>query len=1055
VVAFPSDTPREANSARFVGRVGALAFALGVGFALTPAVAFADTGVRASGSDAAVSGSGAPVSSVSGTDSARRSIAGRRGGREAAPAGDSGRRGGGSSVVGSISAARSARAADANAAGGSDAAAAAVPVQVERGLRAASIPTSVASASASSVSAPSAARSVARAPLANTPMMTVSPVSATAVGVSSRALSPGGPLEAFGLFAWAAFREVEPRNGVGGVSRAPVAAAAVGSSWSVVPTGTNNSTGTVTGSASFTDPNRRTLSYSAPLTSTGGGAVSVNATTGAWTYTPTQAQRYAATSSTTDSFTLTATYNGAVISTKDVPIPGTWLVGTPVAGLVTPSAPVNATGAVSGSVAFSDPAGRTFTYSAPVTSAGGGTVSVNPTTGAFTYTPTQVQRRGATGSTTDTFTITAGNGVNSSPKTVTVSVDAGIPVAGSATPGSPVNASGAVSGSVSFSDPAGRTLSYSAPVTSAGGGTVSVNATTGGWTFTPTQVQRRAATGSTTDTFTITAGNGVKSSTKTVTVSVDAGTPVAGSATPGSPVNASGAVSGSVSFTDPAGRTLSYSAPATSTGGGTVSVNATTGAWTYTPTQVQRRAATGSTTDTFTITAGNGVKSSTKTVTVTVDAGTPVVGSASSGSPDDATGAVSGSVAFTDPAGRTLSYSSLATSAGGGTVSVNATTGAFTYTPTQAQRQAATGSTTDTFTITANNGVNSTPQLVTVSVSAKKVAAPPFNSVVGTIAVGSGGRGVAFSPDGTRAYVTNQFNNSVSVINTADNSVVTITGFSSPLGVAAYGTQAYVVNQGNMYGTPASVTVISTVDNSVVATIALPSGVQPSQVAFSPDGTRAYVTDAQSSANGRVVVINTVDRSVSTITGLGINPEAVAAFGSRLYVTNYYGTVGLSTGSVSVVDTSANNAVIADIVVGRQLPGRPYGYSACPIRVALSPDGTRAYVANVGDGTVSVINTGTNEVLANVVVGDPNAGFGVESVAVSSDGATAYALIRNGGTSKMVVIKTADNTVTNTFALGAAGQVFAVNMAISPDGSRAYVTSVYGGIVTVVGRSVA
>jgi YVTN family beta-propeller protein/VCBS repeat-containing protein len=356
--------------------------------------------------------------------------------------------------------------------------------------------------------------------------------------------------------------------------------------------------------------------------------------------------------------------------------------------------------------------------------------------------------------------------------------------------------------------------------------------------------------------------------------------------------------------------------------------------WTYTPTQAQRRGATASTTDTFTVTAGNGVNSLNKTVTVSVDAGIPVAGSATPGSPANATGAVSGSVSFSDPAGRTLSYSALATSTGGGAVSVNATTGAFTYTPTQAQRQAATGSTTDTFTITASNGVNNTAQLVTVPVSAKKAADTPFNSVVGTITVGSGGRGVAFSPDGTRAYVTNQFNNSVSVINTADNSVVTITGFKSPLGVAVFGTQAYVVNQGDMmWRTPASVTVISTVDNSVVATIALPSGVQPSQVAFSPDGSLAYVTDAQSSANGRVVVINTVDRSVSTIMGLGINPEAVAAFGSRLYVTNYYGTVGRSTGSVSVVDTSANNAVIADIVVGRSLPGRP-GLSDKTIRVA-------------------------------------------------------------------------------------------------------------------------
>jgi VCBS repeat-containing protein len=61
----------------------------------------------------------------------------------------------------------------------------------------------------------------------------------------------------------------------------------------------------------------------------------------------------------------------------------------------------------------------------------------------------------------------------------------------------------------------------------------------------------------------------------------------------------------------------------TSTGGGIFSVNATTGAFTYTPTTAQRQAATGSTTDTVTITASNGVTSAAKTITVAVQPGTP------------------------------------------------------------------------------------------------------------------------------------------------------------------------------------------------------------------------------------------------------------------------------------------------------------------------------------------------------------------------------------------------------------------------------------------------
>jgi hypothetical protein len=75
---------------------------------------------------------------------------------------------------------------------------------------------------------------------------------------------------------------------------------------------------------------------------------------------------------------------------------------------------------------------------------------------------------------------------------------------------------------------------------------------------------------------------------------------------------------------------------------------------------------------------------------------------------------VTGSAAFTDPAGRALTHTG--TSTNGGTVSVNAATGAFTFTPAVAQR--APWSTIDRFTITASNGVNSTDQEVTVTVAA-------------------------------------------------------------------------------------------------------------------------------------------------------------------------------------------------------------------------------------------------------------------------------------------------------------------------------------------------
>ena len=69
--------------------------------------------------------------------------------------------------------------------------------------------------------------------------------------------------------------------------------------------------------------------------------------------------------------------------------------------------------------------------------------------------------------------------------------------------------------------------------------------------------------------------------------------------------------------------------------------------------------------------------------------------------------------------------------------------------------------------------------------------------VTATITVSTGPRGVAVSPDGTKAYVTNFTTNNVSVINTTTNAVdATITVGTAPFGVAFSpdGSKVYVTN---------------------------------------------------------------------------------------------------------------------------------------------------------------------------------------------------------------------------------------------------------------------
>ena len=114
------------------------------------------------------------------------------------------------------------------------------------------------------------------------------------------------------------------------------------------------------------------------------------------------------------------------------------------------------------------------------------------------------------------------------------------------------------------------------------------------------------------------------------------------------------------------------------------------------------------------------------------------------------------------------------------------------------------------------------------------------NTVVATIGVGNRPIGVAFTPNGSRVYVANSNSDSVSVIDTATNTVIAtviVGSFPQGVGITPDGSRAYVENTFSN-----SVSVIDTVTNTVIATVAV--GMDPAGVAFTPNGSRAYVTIA-------------------------------------------------------------------------------------------------------------------------------------------------------------------------------------------------------------------
>jgi YVTN family beta-propeller protein len=132
-----------------------------------------------------------------------------------------------------------------------------------------------------------------------------------------------------------------------------------------------------------------------------------------------------------------------------------------------------------------------------------------------------------------------------------------------------------------------------------------------------------------------------------------------------------------------------------------------------------------------------------------------------------------------------------------------------------------------------------------------------------------------------------------------------------------------------------------------------------------------------------------------------------------------------SSGTVSVIAT-ATNTVGATVPVGNT-----------PAGIAITPDGTRAYVVNcncfsgIGAGTVSVIDT-----VSNTVVGTPiPVGGEPEGVAVTPDGKHAYVTNAAFSIGSVSVIDTAANTVGDTIPVGTAP----FGVAVAPDGKHAYV----------------
>ena len=157
---------------------------------------------------------------------------------------------------------------------------------------------------------------------------------------------------------------------------------------------------------------------------------------------------------------------------------------------------------------------------------------------------------------------------------------------------------------------------------------------------------------------------------------------------------------------------------------------------------------------------------------------------------------------------------------------------------------------------------------------------------------------------------------------------------------------------------------------------------------------------------------NAAGTSAPAIVTVSIGSSGSSA---KAYVANY------GDGTVSVIDTGTG-VVTATVQVG-----------ATPDAVVVTPDGAKAYVSNSGSAQVTVFSTVTNAVSKAITVG--NSPY---SMAMSPDGTHVY-VVNSGGRS-LSVISTATDSVTNTIPLGNGNTLSAPwSAAVSPDSQTIYV----------------
>jgi YVTN family beta-propeller protein len=289
-----------------------------------------------------------------------------------------------------------------------------------------------------------------------------------------------------------------------------------------------------------------------------------------------------------------------------------------------------------------------------------------------------------------------------------------------------------------------------------------------------------------------------------------------------------------------------------------------------------------------------------------------------------------------------------------------------------------------------------------------------------------------FAQNSERLFVVNKAGETISIVNARTLAVEhSIATGRNPheLAVAPDGSKIYVGNVAEN-----TVSVIDLKTNREIRKIVTPDFKSPHGIAFTPDSRRAVVT---SEGAKKIVIIDAttdqVIRAIDTDQG-GTHMALVNKAGTLAYFTNR------ESNTVSFLDLS-NYRIVANVPVGQGAEGfalspdekeiwagnRNDGTLSiidiprrqtvatipadAPIRVAFTPDGKHVLVPNGGASEVNVFDVVTRRKIKAIDVGRSPAG-----VVVAPDGARAYVSCQ--GTNEIQVIDTKTWAVVGKVAVG-------------------------------------